>query len=91
MRTTVDIPDELLRVAKAKAAMEGRTLKDLVIDGLQQVVKQPASEQRTLRKVEFPIIKSARTGRKITDEMVAEAIEQMYKDEAAYYAQFMRR
>ena len=91
MRTTIDIPDELLRAAKAKAALEGRSLKDLMLDGLLQVMKQPAPKRRALRKAKFPIIKSTHTGRKITEEMVNEAIEDMYKQEADYYAQFMRR
>jgi hypothetical protein len=30
MRTTVDLPDELLRQAKARAALEGMKLKDLI-------------------------------------------------------------
>lgn len=43
MRTTVDIPDDLFRRAKVEAAMEGRTLKDLVEEGLRLVIekKQP--------------------------------------------------
>lgn len=91
MRTTIDIPDELLRAAKARAALEGRSLKDLLIEGLLQTMKQPAPKRRKLRKADFPIIKSARTGRKITDEMVQEAVEQLYQDEAEQHAQFMRR
>jgi hypothetical protein len=34
MRTTVSIPDDLLRGAKLAAAEAGRTLSDLVEDGL---------------------------------------------------------
>lgn len=30
MRTTVDLPDELLRQAKARAALNGMKLKDLI-------------------------------------------------------------
>ena len=32
MRTTVDIPDTLLKHLKARAALEGRTLRDLMVD-----------------------------------------------------------
>jgi hypothetical protein len=38
MRTTVDIPDELLRRAKSEAALRGRKLKDLVEEGLRLVL-----------------------------------------------------
>ena len=39
MKTTMEIPNELYRKAKVKAAMEGRKLKDLVADGLTLVVE----------------------------------------------------
>ena len=41
MRTTVDIPDELLRRAKSEAALSGRKLKDLVEEGLRLVLALP--------------------------------------------------
>jgi len=41
MRTTVDIPDELLRRAKSEAALRGRKLKDLVEEGLRLVLEEP--------------------------------------------------
>jgi hypothetical protein len=34
MRTTVELPDDLFRKVKARAALQGRALKDLVADGL---------------------------------------------------------
>ena len=36
MRTTIDIPDELFRRAKAEAAMRGLEFEDLVTQGLQR-------------------------------------------------------
>ncbi len=39
MRTTVDIPDELFRRAKAEAALRGRKLKDLVEDALRLMLE----------------------------------------------------
>jgi hypothetical protein len=49
MRTTVDLPDELLRRAKAEAALRGRKLKDLVEEGLRTVVDKtpPAGDSGT--------------------------------------------
>ncbi len=44
MKTTVEIPDNLFRQAKALAAMRGRKLKDLVEDGLRRVVESPDVE-----------------------------------------------
>jgi len=40
MRTTVDIPDELLRRAKSEAALRGRKLKDLVEEGLRLALER---------------------------------------------------
>ncbi len=34
MRTTIDLPDELLRSARVRAAEEGTTLTSLLADGL---------------------------------------------------------
>ncbi len=46
MRTTVDIPDELLRRAKSEAALQGRTLRDMIEEGLRRVLDQePPAEK----------------------------------------------
>ena len=42
MKTTVELPDRLYRQAKAAAALRGRTLKDLVEEGLRLVLEAPA-------------------------------------------------
>jgi hypothetical protein len=39
MKTTVELPDELYRRAKALAALDGRKLKDLIEEGLRLVVE----------------------------------------------------
>ncbi len=41
MKTTIEVPDELFRRAKAEAALRGRKLKDLVEEGLQLVLDTP--------------------------------------------------
>jgi predicted component of type VI protein secretion system len=41
MKTTVELPDELYRKAKAEAALRGRKLKDLVEEGLRLVLGVP--------------------------------------------------
>jgi hypothetical protein len=40
MRTTVRLPEELLKQAKRKAAAEGRTLTDLIEEGLRFILAQ---------------------------------------------------
>ena len=39
-RTTVRLPDDLVRRAKRKAAKEGRTLTALIEEGLRRVLKE---------------------------------------------------
>ena len=39
MKTTVEVPDDLYRRAKAEAALRGRKLKDLVEEGLRLVLQ----------------------------------------------------
>lgn len=44
MKTTLELPDSLLRRAKILAAQRGTTLKELVVDGLRRVTGEaPAS------------------------------------------------
>lgn len=44
MKTTVELPDELFRRAKAAAALRGRKLKDLVEEGLRRVLDAPDAD-----------------------------------------------
>ena len=49
MRTTVDLPDELLRRARLAAAQEGTTLTALLADGLQLRLSRTAAAARDQR------------------------------------------
>lgn len=56
MRTTLDLPDELFRQVKAKAAMEGARLKDLLTRYVQNGLQQ-RPEERPARRSKLPVIK----------------------------------
>lgn len=58
-RTTVRLPEDLIRRARRKAAAEGRTLTSLIEDGLRLVVSQP---QRKKAKRVMPRISKATGG-----------------------------
>ena len=47
VKTTIEVPDELYRRAKAKAALQGRKLKDLVEEGLRHALESPPKRQRS--------------------------------------------
>ena len=53
MKTTIELPDELYRRAKAVARRRGRKIKDLVEEGLRMVVDGPAKgrSKRTLAEL----------------------------------------
>ncbi len=49
MKTTIDVPDELYRRAKAEAALRGHKLKDLVAEGLRLVLDAPSKVRKPAR------------------------------------------
>ena len=59
MRTTVDIPDAVYRKLKAKAALEGSTVKDAIL----QAVSRELSGSLPKRRIKFPLIHAKEKGR----------------------------
>jgi hypothetical protein len=53
MRTTIRLPENLLRKARKKAAEEGRTLTSLIEEGLKTVLAESKPAKRT--QVKLPI------------------------------------
>jgi len=50
MKTTIDFPDALLQDAKIVAAQRRTTLRSLVFQGLEMVMRQPAQDVEEDRK-----------------------------------------
>jgi len=65
MRTTIDIPDEMYRRLKARAAGEGQSAKSLILRGVESVLK--AAPMKTRRRVKLPLVQSKRPGTKRID------------------------
>ena len=80
MRTTIEIPDDLFRKAKAQAALEGVWLRDVIERGLWLVLAEPALPAS--RRVNFPLHRSRRPG-VLSVEDVYHAEEQVQRDEDA--------
>jgi hypothetical protein len=57
MRTTIRLPDDLLRRAKKKAAEKGRTLTSLIEDGLKMILAEPRRAPHS--RVRLPISKAS--------------------------------
>jgi hypothetical protein len=66
MRTTIDIPEELLRQTKATAALRGVKMKDLVAELLQAGLSRSERPQQRPAGMNCPIpVTIPATGRKI--------------------------
>jgi len=75
-RTTVRLPEDLIRRAKRKAAAEGRTLTALIEDGVRRVLNERKSPARRSRIL--PPVSSARGGlRPAIDLNYSAAIQEM--------------
>ncbi len=73
MRTTVDIPDPVYRRLKSRAASEGSSAKELILRGVEQVLKE--SKRKSRRRVKLPIVRSKRPGRvQLDNAKIYEAI-----------------
>jgi len=56
MRTTIDLPDDLYRRTKALAALQGSSLKDLIVRAVEREISPPAVRKNgRSRGVTLPI------------------------------------
>jgi hypothetical protein len=62
MRTTVEIPDHLLRRAKAAAALEGKSLRAFLTKAVKHELERSAEKKIVRKKVSLPLIPSKRPG-----------------------------
>lgn len=54
MKTTLDLPEEIIREMKLRAVMQGRTLRDLAADFLRQGLGMAAPRQATTLPQDLP-------------------------------------
>jgi plasmid stability protein len=76
MKTTLDLPDDLVREVKIRAVRENRKLKDAITELLRRGLSQKSA---TGSRVELPLVQcshAARPGAEITPERVAEILHQ---------------
>jgi plasmid stability protein len=76
MRTTIDVPDTLMRAAKARAAEHGESLKDLVNRALTHELGLQSAPKRKTGRVALPLIaRDATPAILVTNDDIAEALE----------------
>jgi len=69
MKTTLDLPDELMRTVRIRAVRENRKLKDLVADLLRRGLDEtPTGVGQDRHRVRLPLVPCAHTARP-SDEM----------------------
>ena len=72
MRTTVDIPDETYRTIKVPAAEQGRTVRELILEGLETVLRTKKPARRGWESPELPSAEpwSIEADRETNDELI---------------------
>jgi len=76
MRTTIEVPDALMRAAKARAAEHGESLKDLVNRALAHELGLPSVPKRKTGRVTLPLIaRDATPAVLVTNDDIAVALE----------------
>jgi hypothetical protein len=76
MRTTIDMPPTLMRAAKARAAEEGESLKDLVNRAVAREIGLPATPKGKAGRVTLPLIaRDATPTVLVTNEDIADALD----------------
>jgi plasmid stability protein len=78
MKTTLDLPQELIREMKLIAAAEGRKLRDVATEIFRRGLMQPSQTDATIRhRVKLPIIKCAKPVppmKQMTEDQVADVL-----------------
>ena len=62
MRTTLDLPDDLLKRAKIKAVERGTSLRDVVAAALVHELSRPSDAAKKRKRAKFPIFESMAPG-----------------------------
>jgi hypothetical protein len=75
MRTTIDIPDPIYREMKLRAAVESRTVREIVLEGVTMRLRQGSLAVHDQSRPRFPVIRSKNPGSlKLGEEGVYEYI-----------------
>lgn len=71
MRTTIDLPDPVYRRLKARAALQGATVKEVLL----RLVQRELARQTAQRRASFPLIRGKETRQlSLTNEQIDEIL-----------------
>lgn len=75
MRTTIDIPDSVFREIKARAALQGRSLKDWILGAVQAELRESGKTAKGVR-ISLPLVKSKEKTYRVSPDQLAEILEE---------------
>ena len=91
MKTTLDLPNDLVREIKLKAVHEGRKLKDAMADLLRAglAARAAKAEERTARKRKprLPLVKCRHAATPATEMTPQRVADVLIKQEASWHAE----
>src|SRR5690625_781173 len=77
-KTTLELPDDLVRELKLRAVTENRRIKDVATDALRKGLVEGEHETRDVRRrVEFPLVRTVRKanpGEDLTPEGIVDIL-----------------
>jgi len=77
MKTTLDLPDDVVRAVKIRAVEENRRLKDVVADLLRRGLAQDRGPKAPRRRLKLPLVKcvhEAQPDEEMTPDRVSETL-----------------
>jgi hypothetical protein len=77
MKTTLELPDDLMREVRIRAAKENKKLKDVMTELVQRGLATAPDDRTGRHRMQFPILaggQPAEPGREMTPERVADAL-----------------
>ncbi len=81
MKTTLDLPDELMREVKIRAVNENRKLKDAIADLLRSGLSEQAAPRATVRhRAKLPLVQCAHDARP-DEEMTPQRVARVLLEE----------
>ncbi|HYO12520.1 MAG TPA: antitoxin [Thermoanaerobaculia bacterium] len=83
MKTTLELPDDLVRAVKIRAVEENKKLKDTIADLLRRgLAQEPGLKAKVHRRLKLPLVECAHEARP-GDEMTPERVAEVLLDEEA--------
>jgi hypothetical protein len=61
MRITIDIPGQLYKQVKARAALQGRTVREIVLKGIEREMRDTPAIKAKKKRIQLPLIRGKRT------------------------------